>query len=77
MTNGEIAYLALVLIAFASFVGIVGFISIWSRFPARTRVGASHADIPSSRPHERLEVKRERAEAASDGSVVPRPSRAA
>ncbi len=35
MSTGEIAYLALALTAFATFMGVVGFISVWSRRPAK------------------------------------------
>jgi hypothetical protein len=37
MSNGESAYLALVLFAFAVFIGVVGFVSIWSRRPSKTQ----------------------------------------
>lgn len=36
MSHGEIAFLALVLTGFASFIGIVGFLSIWTRQPAKS-----------------------------------------
>ncbi len=34
MSTGEIAYLALALTAFATFISVVGFISVWSRRPS-------------------------------------------
>lgn len=36
MSFGEAAYLGLVLTAFFTFIGVVGFISIWSRRPRRS-----------------------------------------
>ncbi len=36
MSFGEIAFLVLVLSAFAAFIGTVGFISIWSGQPAKS-----------------------------------------
>ncbi len=35
MLPGEIAFLALVVTAFTAFIGVVGFISIWSRQPRK------------------------------------------
>ena len=35
MLPGEIAFLALVVTAFATFIGVIGFISIWSRQPSK------------------------------------------
>lgn len=43
MSNGEMAYLALVLIAFASFMCGLGFVSIWSRHPTRASSMANQA----------------------------------
>jgi hypothetical protein len=31
----EIAYLAIVLLAFVMFIGVMGFVSVWSRIPAK------------------------------------------
>jgi hypothetical protein len=33
MSSGEIAYLALVLFGFVTFMSVLGFISVWSRRP--------------------------------------------
>lgn len=35
MSSGEFAYLCLVLFMFAAFIGILGFVSIWSRRSGR------------------------------------------
>ncbi len=43
MSNGEMAYLALVLIVYASFMGTLAFVSIWSRRPVRSSSAANHS----------------------------------
>jgi len=40
MSTGEMAYLAMVLAAFATFISVVGFISVWSREKKDTGVVA-------------------------------------
>lgn len=52
MSNGEIAYLAMVLFAFATFISVVGFVSIWSRRPAQkvsmnAIIDADHEEQPA------------------------------
>lgn len=55
MSNGEMAYLALVLIVFGTFMGSLGFVSIWSRRPARAASIESHAaPAPSTKNREIL-----------------------
>jgi len=41
MSYGEMGFLALVLTGFASFIGGVGFVSIWSRRPAKATTATS------------------------------------
>ncbi|MGE3335247.1 MAG: hypothetical protein AB7I36_16505 [Rhodospirillaceae bacterium] len=43
MSNGEMAYLALVLIVYAAFMGTLGFVSIWSRRPGRASAAANQS----------------------------------
>ena len=61
MSTGEMAYLAFVLIAFATFIVSVGFVSVWSRMPARDpKVSVTPADGPDTRdasPVHRPEVR--------------------
>lgn len=47
MSNGEIAFLALVLCAFATFMGVVGFLSIWTRIPRKPTLGTDVATVQS------------------------------
>lgn len=55
MSYGETAFLVLVLVAFSTFIGVVGFVSIWSRRPteqiaAKTPAAADTAHAPRGRP---------------------------
>ncbi len=43
MSNGEMAYLTLVLIVYAAFMGTLGFVSIWSRRPVRASSTANQS----------------------------------
>lgn len=46
MSYGEVAFLVLVLAAFGTFIGCVGFISIWSRRPAGDSYSKTAAITP-------------------------------
>lgn len=74
MSTGEIAFLALVLCAFATFIGVVGFMSIWSRTPRKPSVLTGTVAAPGQ-SQGRLRMKWEKADLASGD--VPRPARAA
>jgi hypothetical protein len=50
MSNGEIAFLGLVLFGFVAFIGTVGFVSIWSRKKAPKDVPAQHARTAEALP---------------------------
>jgi hypothetical protein len=45
MSTAEVGYLAMVLVAFATFVAVVGFVSVWSRVP---KPDAAKAGPPST-----------------------------
>lgn len=74
MSTGEIAFLALVLCAFATFIGVVGFMSIWSRNPRQSFTKES-TDAAPVQSHGQLRVKWEKADMAPNDA--PRPARAA
>jgi len=46
MSTGEMAYLAMVLTAFATFISVVGFISVWSRLPSPKQQQGMAATAP-------------------------------
>ena len=43
MSQGEAAFLGLVLVAFMTFIGVIGFLSIWSRKPSLKKPGVPQA----------------------------------
>jgi hypothetical protein len=50
MSNGEIAFLGLVLFAFMAFIGTVGFVSIWSRKKGPKDLPAQHTRMAEAAP---------------------------
>lgn len=50
MSFGEIAFLAMVVGAFATFIGVVGFMSVWSRRPNVQTAEVQHQSHASVQP---------------------------
>lgn len=74
MSNGEAAFLALVLVAFVTFIGVVGFLSIWTRIPRKSSaVGGTGA----ANAHDQVSGKWEKTAPASTAPGLTRTSQAA
>lgn len=55
MSLGEVAFLALALTAFLTFICVIGFVSIWSGRPSKVRAHSTAAPTSASPPTKKNE----------------------